>query len=97
MARTPIHPGEILRDELDEIGMNAKKLAEALHVPPNRVSQIINGRRAITADTALRLSRFFGTAPAFWMNLQQSHDLRLAAKDSSKDIRSIKPWKEATA
>jgi addiction module HigA family antidote len=97
MARTPIHPGEILRDELDEIGINAKKLAEALHVPPNRVSQIINGRRAITADTALRLSRFFGTAPAFWMNLQQSYDLRLAAKDSSKNIRDIKPWKGAAA
>lgn len=97
MPRTPIHPGEILRDELDEIGINAKKLAEALHVPPNRVSQIINGRRAITADTALRLSRFFGTAPAFWMNLQQSYDLRLAAKNSPKDIRKIKPWKEAAA
>lgn len=97
MARTPIHPGEILRDELEEIGMNAKKFAEALHVPPNRISQIINGRRAITADTALRLSRFFGTAPAFWMNLQQSYDLRLAAKNSRKDIRTIKPWKEAAA
>ena len=97
MPRRPIHPGEILRDELDEIGINAKKLAEALHVPPNRISQIINGRRAITADTALRLSRFFGTAPAFWMNLQQSYDLRRAAKDSPKDIRDIKPWKEAAA
>ena len=97
MPRIPIHPGEILRDELDEIGVNATKLALSIHVPPNRISQIIKGRRAITADTALRLSRFFGTSPAFWMNLQQSYDLRLAARNPGKDIRAIKPWNEAAA
>lgn len=78
MARTPIHPGEILKDELDEIGLSAAGLARQIEVPPNRVSQIVAGRRAITADTALRLARWFGTSAELWMNLQQTYELDLA-------------------
>jgi antitoxin HigA-1 len=78
MARTPIHPGEILKDELDELGIVAAELARQLEVPANRVSQILAGRRAITADTALRLARWFGTSAELWMNLQQTYELDLA-------------------
>ena len=69
MARTPIHPGEILADELHELNISAAELARILHVPTNRITQIINGRRALTADTALRLGRWFGTGAELWMNL----------------------------
>jgi addiction module HigA family antidote len=78
MARTPIHPGEILKDELDEIGISAAELARQIEVPANRVSQILAGRRAISADTALRLGRWFGTSAELWMNLQQAFELDLA-------------------
>jgi addiction module HigA family antidote len=74
----PIHPGEVLKDELTEIGMSANSFAQALHVPANRITAIINGSRAITADTALRISKFFGTTPEFWLNLQSAYDLKLA-------------------
>jgi addiction module HigA family antidote len=74
----PIHPGEILKDELAEIGMTANAFAQALHVPANRITAIINGNRSITADTALRISRFFGTTPEFWLNLQTAYDLKIA-------------------
>lgn len=74
----PIHPGEILKDELTEIGMTANAFAQALHVPANRITAILNGSRSITADTALRLSRFFGTTPEFWINLQTAYDLKVA-------------------
>ncbi len=72
MARTPIHPGEILGDELEETGLSAKRLADAIEVPPNRLYQLLAGKRSMTADTALRLSRFFGTSADFWMNLQST-------------------------
>ena len=72
MARTPIHPGEILADELRELSLSAAELARLLDVPPNRISQIIAGRRNITADTALRLGLYFGTSPDLWMNLQKT-------------------------
>jgi addiction module HigA family antidote len=75
---SPIHPGEILKDELAEIGMTANAFAHALHVPANRISAILNGNRSITADTALRVSRFFGTTPEFWLNLQTAYDLKIA-------------------
>ena len=75
MARTPIHPGEILADELEELGLSAAGLARQIEVPANRISQIIAGRRNISADTALRLGRYFGTAPEFWMNLQKTYEL----------------------
>jgi addiction module HigA family antidote len=70
MARTPIHPGEILADELEETGLSAKKLADVIEVPPNRLYQILAGKRNVTADTALRLSQYFGMSADFWMNLQ---------------------------
>jgi antitoxin HigA-1 len=74
----PIHPGEILKDELIEVGMSANAFAQALHVPANRITAILNGSRSITADTALRISRFFGTTPEFWLNLQTAYDLKVA-------------------
>ena len=82
----PVHPGEILRDELQELGMSASALAAELAVPTNRVNAILNGQRGITADTALRLSRYFGTSPQLWLNLQKSFELRLAEIESGKDI-----------
>lgn len=89
MARTPIHPGEILKDELDEIGMSARTLALVLEVPPNRLYQVLAGKRNLTADTALRLARYFGTSPAFWMNLQTAYELDLARQASGADINRI--------
>ena len=77
MARTPIHPGEILADELEDIGLSAKKLADVIDVPPNRLYQILAGKRNLTADTALRLARFFRTTERFWLNLQMRYDLEL--------------------
>jgi antitoxin HigA-1 len=75
MARTPIHPGEILADELGEIGLSAAGLARLIDVPANRISQIVAGKRNLTADTALRLGRCFGTSADFWMNLQKAYEL----------------------
>lgn len=72
----PIHPGEILREEMEVLALSARQLAAALHVPANRVTGILNEQRAITADTALRLARFFGTTPEFWLNLQTAYELR---------------------
>jgi addiction module HigA family antidote len=89
MARTPIHPGEILSDELEEIGLSAKKLADILEVPSNRLYQILAGKRNLTADTALRLSRYFGTSPDFWMNLQSTYELDLARQQIGKAIQRI--------
>jgi addiction module HigA family antidote len=78
MPRPAIHPGEILSDELTELGISAAELARQIAVPANRVSQIMRGRRAITGDTALRLGHWFGTTPQFWLNLQTAYDLRVA-------------------
>jgi len=89
--RTPIHPGEILEDELNELGMNAATLANHIHVPSNRISQILKRQRTVTADTALRLGRFFGTSAAFWMNLQKTYELDCAVKKHGKEIEGIKP------
>lgn len=82
----PVHPGEILADELDELGMTANALAKALSVPANRVTAILKEQQGITADTALRLSRYFGTTPQFWLNLQKSYELRLAEIESGQQI-----------
>jgi len=87
MARTPIHPGEILADELEELGISAAATARTLGVPTNRITQILSGDRAITADTALRLSRWFGTSPEFWLNLQKRYELRVAEQENGKEIR----------
>lgn len=74
----PVHPGEILRDELQTMGLSANALSKALGVPVNRITAILNGQRGITADTALRLARYFGTTPQLWLNLQQAYELRRA-------------------
>jgi len=86
MAQTPIHPGEHLKEELDALGMSAAELARQLDVPTNRITAILNGRRGITGDTALRLSHFFGTSAEFWLNLQSLYELRLAQKKAGKAI-----------
>jgi antitoxin HigA-1 len=92
MARPAIHPGEILADELQELGISAAELARTLHVPTNRVTQILNGQRGITADTALRLGQWFGTGPELWLNLQKSYELRLADQQTGDEIqKTIKP------
>jgi addiction module HigA family antidote len=90
MARTPIHPGEILADELKELKMSASELARAIMVPPNRISQIIAGKRSITAETALRLGKWFGTGPHIWLNLQQTYDLDLIQQNLPASIKEIK-------
>ena len=82
----PIHPGELLRDELDEIGVSLNELARALRVPMNRISAIVNGKRAITVDTAMRLARYFGTSPRYWLNLQVAYDLEVAAQEIQPQI-----------
>ncbi len=97
MARTPIHPGEILGDELEEIGLSAKKLADVIEVPPNRLYQILAGKRNVTADTALRLGRYFGMSADFWMNLQSAYELDLARQQSGKAIQRIPKRTNASA
>ena len=77
----PIHPGELLRDELEEIGVSFNELARALRVPMNRISAIVNGKRGITIDTAMRLARYFGTSPQYWLNLQNAYDLEVAGQE----------------
>ena len=90
--KDPIHPGEILADELTEIGMTALELGKRLEVPNNRLYQIINGKRDITADTALRLGQFFGTGPEFWLNLQKSYELDIARQKVGDKIKNIKRY-----
>lgn len=87
MTRPAIHPGEILADELEELGISAAELARLLHVPANRITQILNGKRSITADTALRLGQWLGTGPELWLNLQQTYDLRITSEDRGALIR----------
>ena len=89
MAATAIHPGEHLAEELKELGMSAAELARELDVPTNRITGILNGQRAITGDTALRLAHFFGTSAEFWLNLQSLYDLRIAQKRIGKSIRAL--------
>jgi addiction module HigA family antidote len=91
MAREPIHPGEILADELTELGISAAELARQIKVPANRISKILSGKRSITADTALRLGRWFGTGPKIWLNLQQAYDLDVAALEMGSDLDIIEP------
>ncbi len=93
----PVHPGEILLEELMiPLGITANALARDLRVPATRISEIIKGNRAVTADTALRLARYFGNSPQFWMNLQSSHDLDVVQRLSMPEItRSVLPRKAA--
>ncbi len=96
MAREPIHPGEFLADELMELGMSAAELARLIRVPANRVSQIVAGKRNVTADTALRLGRYFGTGPQIWLNLQKAYELELAWRRLGPEIEAI-PRRAAAA
>jgi len=89
MTLTAIHPGEHLAEELRALDMSAAELARKIDVPTNRVTQILNGARAITGDTALRLAHFFGTSAQFWMNLQSIYDLRLAQEKAGKSIKAL--------
>ncbi|MCY4405126.1 MAG: HigA family addiction module antitoxin [Rhodospirillaceae bacterium] len=94
----PVHPGEILRDELDELGLSANALAKALGVPVNRITMILNGQRGVSADSALRLARYFGTTPQLWMNLQKSWELRRAEIESGHEIEErVTPRPSAAA
>jgi antitoxin HigA-1 len=89
MARTAIHPGEHLAEELNALQMSAAELARQLGVPTNRITEILNGRRAITGDTALRLAHFFGTGAEFWLNLQSLYEIRVAEQRVGKSIRAL--------
>ena len=89
MVPTAIHPGEHLAEELKERGMSAAELARKLDVPTNRVTGILNGQRAITGDTALRLAHFIGTSAEFWLNLQSLYELRLAQQRAGKSIKAL--------
>ena len=89
MTRPAIHPGEILADELNELGMTPAALAREIAVPPNRISQIIRGRRNISGDTALRLGHWFGTSAQFWLNLQSSYEIRLAQEKAGDEIARL--------
>ena len=87
----PIHPGEIFRDELNELGLSANALAKALGVPANRITAILNEQRSITGDTALRLAKYFDTTPEFWMNLQAAYEVKRAIQESGREIeRTVK-------
>jgi len=97
MPRPAIHPGEILADEIAELGVTATELARQLAVPPNRVTQIIQGKRAITGDTALRLGHWFRTSAQFWLNLQSAYDLRIAAKQIGGEIKRLPTRPKARA
>jgi addiction module HigA family antidote len=88
----PIHPGEQLQDELDEIGMSGAAFATAISVPTNRITEILRQKRGITADTALRLARYFGTTADYWMNRQKAYELRLAEQTIGTTInKTVKP------
>jgi addiction module HigA family antidote len=89
MPRSAIHPGEHLADAMEAVGLTPTQLSRDLQVPPNRITAILQGQRGITADTALRLARYFGTSHAFWMNLQQLYDLRLAESEIKEVLASI--------
>jgi antitoxin HigA-1 len=94
MARTPIHPGEHLAEELKELGISVAELARQIDVPVNRVTGILNGQRSITADTALRLGHWFGTSPEFWLNLQKLYELRLARAEVGDRVEKLPKLKD---
>jgi addiction module HigA family antidote len=88
----PIHPGEILADELADLNISPTELARELHVPANRISQLIAGKMAMTADTALRLEKWLGVSAAFWMNLQKRYELDIAREKTGDILRMIEPF-----
>ena len=89
MLKRVVHPGEILKDELEEMGVSPTALARQIDVPPNRISQIIAGKRSITGDTALRFGHWFGTDPLFWLNLQTQFDLVSADRKVGAAVRAL--------
>ncbi len=89
MARAAIHPGEILADELNELRITPTELSRQIAVPPNRISQIVQGKRAITGDTALRLGHWFQTSAQFWLNLQSAYDLRIASEEIGREVAAL--------
>jgi len=91
MSREPIHPGEHLADELQELGISARELARELKVPVTRVTEILRGRRGITGDTALRLGQYFQMSPDFWMNLQKLYELDVARRQIGEELAAIMP------
>ncbi len=93
----PIHPGEQLAEELQEMGLSAAAFARQIQVPTNRVTEILKGRRSITGDTALRLAHFFGTSAEFWLNLQSLYEIRVAEKKSGKMIKGLPTIKDLRA
>ena len=95
MAVTALHPGEHLAEELKALDMSAAELARQLDVPTNRITQILNGTRAISGDTALRLAHFFGTSAEFWLNLQSLYEIRLAQAKAGKSIKALPTLKRS--
>jgi addiction module HigA family antidote len=95
MSVPAIHPGEHLAHELKALGMSAAGLAREIHVPTNRVTAILNRRRSVTGDTALRLGHFFGTSAEYWLNLQSLYDLRLARQKAGKSIKDLPTLKRS--
>ena len=89
MLKRVVHPGEILRDELAELGVSQAEFARQLNVPPNRISQIIAGKRSVTGDTALRFGHWFGVEPQFWLNLQAQFDLAVAEQRVGNSVRAL--------
>ena len=94
MALMAVHPGEVLAQDLAALGMSAAELARQLQVPSNRITGILNGQRAVTGDTALRLAHYFGTSAAFWLNLQGLYEIRVAEKQTGKVIEKLPRLKE---
>ena len=91
MPRPASHPGEILAGEMEELNITAAELARTLHVPTNRITQILKGQRGITADTALRLGQWLGTGAELWLNLQKAYELRLAEQETGAEIKRTIP------
>lgn len=92
--KKPIHPGEILADELQEIGLNSSQLADKIGVPKNRIYQILHSQRNLTADTALRLGKFFNTGAELWLNLQKAYELDVARQNVNNSLDSIIPYQK---
>lgn len=89
MFMRAVHPGEVLKDELDELSVTPTEFARQIDVPPNRVSQIISGKRAVTGDTALRFGHWFGVDPQFWLNLQSAYEIRIAEEKAGREIARL--------
>jgi len=91
MTHNPIHPGDFLADKLGKLGMNATELAREIHVPPNRISQIIAKKRSVTTDTALRLGKWFGTSPHIWLKLQHMYEIYITRQKIDEVLDKISP------